>query len=65
MIACTEHWLDGVDIKIDPRFSVTVVAAAGGIRDHIRGDIITLDTVQDETRVPCGYVKCEWSTKDI
>jgi len=52
MIACTEHWLDGVDIKIDPRFSATVVAAAGGYPGpYIRGDIITLDPAQDETLV--------------
>lgn len=52
MVACTEHWLDGVDIKIDQKFSATVVAAAGGYPGpYIRGDIITLDAVQDETLV--------------
>ena len=30
MIACTEHWLDGVELKIDPKFSATVVASAEG-----------------------------------
>ncbi|KAI9813021.1 MAG: hypothetical protein M1832_006412 [Thelocarpon impressellum] len=30
MLACVEHWLDGAQIKIDPGFAVTVVAAAGG-----------------------------------
>jgi len=30
MLACTEHWLDGVDLKIDPKFSATVVASAEG-----------------------------------
>jgi phosphoribosylamine--glycine ligase / phosphoribosylformylglycinamidine cyclo-ligase len=30
MVACTEHWLDGVDLKADPKFSATVVASAEG-----------------------------------
>ena len=52
MIACTEHWLDGVDIKIDSKFSATVVAAAGGYPGpYIRGDTMTLDAVQDGTLV--------------
>jgi phosphoribosylamine--glycine ligase / phosphoribosylformylglycinamidine cyclo-ligase len=30
MLACTEHWLDGVDLKIEPKFAATVVACAEG-----------------------------------
>ena len=30
MIACTEHWLDGVSLKVQPKFSATVVACAEG-----------------------------------
>ena len=30
MIACTDHWLDAVSIKIEPKFSATVIAAAAG-----------------------------------
>lgn len=30
MIACTEHWLDAVSLTINPEFSATVVASAGG-----------------------------------
>ena len=30
MVACTEHWLDGVELKILPKFSATVVASAEG-----------------------------------
>lgn len=30
MLACTEHWLDGVDLKIEPKFAATVVASAEG-----------------------------------
>jgi phosphoribosylamine--glycine ligase / phosphoribosylformylglycinamidine cyclo-ligase len=45
MLACTEHWLDGVHITIDPKFSVTVVIAAGGYPGAYRkGSPITLTT---------------------
>ena len=30
MIACTEGWLDGVDVQVDSKSSATVVVAAGG-----------------------------------
>lgn len=30
MVACTDHWLDAVDIKMQPCFSATVVASAEG-----------------------------------
>lgn len=30
MVACTDHWLDAVNIKIDAKFSATVVASADG-----------------------------------
>ncbi|OAP56833.1 phosphoribosylamine-glycine ligase [Fonsecaea erecta] len=30
MLACTEHWLDGVELKIESRFAATVVASAEG-----------------------------------
>ncbi len=30
MVACTEHWLDGVELKVEPKFSATVVASAEG-----------------------------------
>lgn len=33
MLACTEHWLDGVQLKITPRFAATVVACAEGYPD--------------------------------
>ncbi len=52
MIACTEHWLDGVDIKIDPKYSATVIAASGGYPGpYVRGDVIRLDPVGKETLV--------------
>jgi phosphoribosylamine--glycine ligase/phosphoribosylformylglycinamidine cyclo-ligase len=31
MVACTEHWLDAVEIRVEPKFSATlVVIVAGG-----------------------------------
>jgi phosphoribosylamine--glycine ligase/phosphoribosylformylglycinamidine cyclo-ligase len=30
MIACTEHWLSGINIEVDQKSSATVVVAAGG-----------------------------------
>lgn len=30
ILACTEHWLDGVDLKIESKFAATVVACAEG-----------------------------------
>ena len=30
MVACTEHWLDGVELKIEPKFAATIVACAEG-----------------------------------
>ncbi|MCJ1351163.1 MAG: hypothetical protein MMC33_001145 [Icmadophila ericetorum] len=44
MVACTEHWLDAVQIKVDPKFSATVVASAGGYPGpYIRGGEIQIE----------------------
>lgn len=44
MVACTEHWLDGVTVKVEPNFSTTVVAVAGGYPgSYAKGKPITLD----------------------
>lgn len=44
MVACTEHWLDGVSVKIEPKFSTTVVAVAGGYPgSYAKGTPMTLD----------------------
>ena len=44
MMACAEHWLDGVTIKVKPDFSTTVVAVAGGYpNSYAKGKPITLD----------------------
>ncbi|KAK9581150.1 Bifunctional purine biosynthetic protein ADE1 [Aspergillus fumigatus] len=52
MVACTEHWLDGVDIKIEPKFSTTVIAVAGGYPgSYAKGKAITLDPAPEDTLI--------------
>ena len=44
MLACAEHWLDAVEIKIETKYSATVVACAGGYPGpYVRGDEIQLE----------------------
>ncbi|KAH8689597.1 putative bifunctional purine Ade1 [Talaromyces proteolyticus] len=50
MVACTEHWLDGVSIVIEPKFSTTVVAVAEGYPgSYAKGRTITLDPTPNDT----------------
>ncbi|RDW83946.1 bifunctional aminoimidazole ribotide synthase/glycinamide ribotide synthase [Aspergillus mulundensis] len=52
MVACTEHWLDGVSIKIKPNFSTTVIAVAGGYPgSYAKGKKITLDPAPEGTLI--------------
>ncbi|KAA6407193.1 MAG: bifunctional purine biosynthetic Ade1 [Lasallia pustulata] len=52
MVACTEHWLDAIEIKTEPKFSATVVAAAGGYPGpYVRGDEIMLETPPSDTMI--------------
>ncbi|KAN0073531.1 Phosphoribosylglycinamide synthetase, ATP-grasp (A) domain containing protein [Elaphomyces granulatus] len=52
MIACTEHWLDGVSIQIQPKFSATVIAVAGGYPgSYEKGHLISLDAVPEDTLI--------------
>ncbi|RAH42952.1 bifunctional aminoimidazole ribotide synthase/glycinamide ribotide synthase [Aspergillus brunneoviolaceus CBS 621.78] len=52
MVACTEHWLDGVSIKIKPNFSTTVIAVAGGYPgSYAKGKKITLDSPAEGTLI--------------
>ena len=45
MLSCTDRWLKSVHIDVDPKFSTTVVAAAGGYPGaYGRGHIITIDS---------------------
>ena len=49
MFACVEHWLDAVEIKIDPGFTVTVMATAAGYPiKYDKGDEITISTPKQE-----------------
>ncbi|KAL4877688.1 phosphoribosylglycinamide synthetase [Aspergillus karnatakaensis] len=52
MVACTEHWLDGVSIKIKPNFSTTVIAVAGGYPgSYAKAKKITLDPTPEGTLI--------------
>ncbi|PLN79259.1 phosphoribosylglycinamide synthetase [Aspergillus taichungensis] len=52
MVACTEHWLDGVTIRVKPDFSTTVVAVAGGYPNaYAKGQPITLDAAPADTLI--------------
>ena len=52
MVACTEHWLDGVSINVKPNFSTTVIAVAGGYPgSYAKGKAITLDPVPEDTLI--------------
>ncbi|KAI1990266.1 Bifunctional purine biosynthetic protein ADE1 [Ophidiomyces ophidiicola] len=52
MVACTEHWLDGVNIKVEPRFAATVIAVAEGYPGpYAKGVGITLDTPAPDTLI--------------
>lgn len=52
MVACTEHWLDGVTIKVEPKFSATVIAVAEGYPgSYAKGRPITLDQSPVDTLI--------------
>lgn len=52
MVACTEHWLDGVSIKVEPKFAATVIAVAEGYPgSYAKGRPITLDPVPEDTMI--------------
>ncbi|KAI0180292.1 phosphoribosylamine--glycine ligase [Hypoxylon sp. FL1284] len=45
MVACSEHYLDSVLIKVEPNYSATVVVAAGGYPEsYAKGDEMTVQT---------------------
>ncbi|KZF21330.1 phosphoribosylamine--glycine ligase [Xylona heveae TC161] len=44
MVACTERWLDAVELKVEPKFAATVVVSAGGYPgSYAKGTEMTLD----------------------
>ncbi|KAJ5715104.1 Bifunctional purine biosynthetic protein ADE1 [Penicillium malachiteum] len=50
MVACTEHWLDGVSVKVEPNYSTTVIGVAGGYPgSYAKGTPITLDATAEGT----------------
>ena len=52
MVACTEHWLDGIAIKVEPKFSATVIAVAEGYPgSYAKGRDITLDSPSPGTLI--------------
>ncbi|KAJ9226190.1 putative bifunctional purine Ade1 [Paecilomyces variotii] len=52
MVACTEHWLDGVAIKVEPKFATTVIAVAEGYPgSYAKGRPITLDPTPEDTMI--------------
>lgn len=53
MLGCTDRWLKSVRIDVDPKFSCTVVAAAGGYPGaYVRGDTITVDSPPESSVSP-------------
>ncbi|EEH50218.1 phosphoribosylamine-glycine ligase [Paracoccidioides brasiliensis Pb18] len=52
MVACTDHWLDGVTLKVEPKFSATVIAVAEGYPgSYAKGRDITLDAHAADTLI--------------
>lgn len=65
MVACTEGWLDAVTIRAHPKFSATVVAAAGGYPGpYVRGDAITLTSPPDDTFIFHAGTKAPTASKN-
>ncbi|EEP78196.1 phosphoribosylformylglycinamidine cyclo-ligase [Uncinocarpus reesii 1704] len=52
MVACTEHWLDGVTIKVDPKFAATVIAVSEGYPgSYPKGRDIKLGALAPDTLI--------------
>lgn len=52
MLACTEHWLDGVELKLASKFAATVVASAEGYPgSYAKNRPITLQKTPADTYV--------------
>ncbi|RDL35077.1 Glutathione synthetase ATP-binding protein [Venustampulla echinocandica] len=52
MIACTEHWLSGVTVKVDQKASATVVVAAGGYPGpYAKGTPMQVSTPAADTNI--------------
>lgn len=52
MVACTDHYLDGVDIKIEAKFAATIFAVAEGYPgSYAKGREMTLDPAPADTLI--------------
>lgn len=52
MVACSEHWLDGVTVKVEPQYAATVIAVAEGYPgSYAKGRDITLTGGAPETLI--------------
>lgn len=52
MVACADHYLDGVPVKVKPGFSTTVIAVAGGYPgSYAKGVPMTLDPEPEDTLI--------------
>ncbi|KAG9232963.1 putative bifunctional purine ADE1 [Amylocarpus encephaloides] len=52
MVACTEHWLSGINIKVDEKSSATVVVAAGGYPgSYEKGTPMQVGTPPENTNI--------------
>lgn len=52
MVACSEHWLDGVTLKVEPKFSTTVIGVSEGYPgSYPKGREITLDSTDTDTLI--------------
>lgn len=66
MVACTEHWLDGVDFKIDSLFSATVVASAEGYPgSYVKHRPMRFDPVPKDTYIFHAGTVLDNSTKKL
>ena len=53
MLGCTDRWLKSVRIDIDPKFSTTVVAAAGGYPgSYDRGETLSIEMPPESSNSP-------------
>lgn len=52
MVACTEGWLDALDVKVDDKSSATVVVAAGGYPgSYAKGTPMDVTTPAEDTNI--------------
>lgn len=66
MIACSQGHLDSVSIKIEPKFSATVVVAAGGYPEsYAKGDEMTVSAPPADINIFHAGTKLENNTRTL